>query len=542
MAKVTLVRPPALVPKGSLQGPITPPLGVAYLAASLRAAGHVPVVIDATGEAPFNQVLCFDDRLIAAGLPVDEIVARIPEDTDIVGISCMFSQDWPYAKRIVEAIRSRLPRVLIIAGGEHITALASYILESCPEIDLCALGEGEETIVEIAACVDKGGDLGNLHGLALRRSGKPVQTPARARVRNIDAIPPPAWDLVPMNNYLDNGMGYGIDLGRSMPMLATRGCPYQCTFCSNPVMWTTRWVARDPGLVLDEFQDYAARYQATNIDFYDLTAILKKDWIVKFCSMIEQRGMKFTWQTPSGTRSEALDAEVCRALYRSGCRYISYAPESGSPSVLKRIKKRVNLDKMMASMRAAVKEGMSVKANMIIGIPDETRREAWESIGFLAKLAILGVQDIGISTFSPYPGSELFDHLRERGKLPKLNEDYFLSLASQTDISMSVSHCENLSNREVSILHVVGYATFYGLQYAIRPWRLVRTLYNVASNKQKSRLDKLLQELLQRRAAVKRRALSEPQTSSTVARAPTLNGTPPRNAEPSALDRAGALP
>src|SRR6201999_3016153 len=149
-------------------------------------------------------------------------------------------------------------------------------------------------------------------------------------IRALDTIPPPAWELVPLENYLSNGLTNGVNLGRSMPMLASRGCPYQCTFCSSPFMWTTRWVSRDVHLLVDEIIEYQERFGITNVDFYDLTAIVKRDWIIKFCEEPLRRGVKITWQLPSGTRSEAIDAEVVGWLERSGCRNLSYAPESGS--------------------------------------------------------------------------------------------------------------------------------------------------------------------------------------------------------------------
>ncbi len=104
-----------------------------------------------------------------------------------------------------------------------------------------------------------------------------------------------------------------------MPLMATRGCPYRCTFCSNPVMYGTRWVARSPDHVLDEIQRYQDRYGATDFPFWDLTMVLKRDWVLDFCSKVEERGMEFTWQLPSGTRAEIVDHEVARALCRSGC-------------------------------------------------------------------------------------------------------------------------------------------------------------------------------------------------------------------------------
>jgi radical SAM superfamily enzyme YgiQ (UPF0313 family) len=504
MTNVTFVRPPCLISKGTLQGPITPPIGVAYLAASLRNAGHKPVIVDALGEAPFNHVPCFDDRMIAIGLPVEQIVARIPDDTEVIGLSCMFSQDWPYTYVIAEAIRKKFPSALIVAGGEHITALPLLTLEDSPEIDVCVLGEGEEAIVDIANCVAMRTEIGELPGIALRCNGKPEKTKPRTRVKDVDAIPQPAWDIAPIANYLDNNLGYGVDLGRSMPILATRGCPYQCTFCSNPTMWTTRWFARDPAKVLDEIQYYIDHYNATNIDFYDLTAIVKKKWIITFCEMIEQRGMKFTWQLPSGTRSEAIDAEVCRALYRAGCRNMTYAPESGSPEVLKRIKKKVNLDNLMVSMRGAIREGMNVKTNIIIGFPDETRKEVWQTVRFVARMALGGVHDVSVSLFSPYPGSELFDGIRKAGKLPELDDEYYFSLASYTDVTTTIGWCDNLSSRELSFFRILALLSFYVLQWGTRPWRAFATVYNIFANRQVSRLDKSLQDFFKRHTADKK--------------------------------------
>ncbi len=113
-------------------------------------------------------------------------------------------------------------------------------------------------------------------------------------------------------------------------------------------MWTTRYTTRAPALVVDEIEDYVRRYRVENIDFYDLTAIVKRDWILEFCRLLDARGLRITWQLPSGTRSEALDEPVLRAMYRSGCRNVSYAPESGSERTLEAIKKKVKLDRLEA--------------------------------------------------------------------------------------------------------------------------------------------------------------------------------------------------
>src|SRR5262249_6972104 len=159
---------------------------------------------------------------------------------------------------------------------------------------------------------------------------------ARKRIRNVDDLPLPAWDGFPMEEYLSTRNGNGVYRGRAMGILATRGCPYKCTFCSNPSMYGNLWMPRSPAKVLDEIELYIKKYNAQNIDFYDLTFVLRKSWILEFCREIERRGLVFTWQLPTGTRSEVIDREVSEALYRTGCRNITYAPESGSPETLKR--------------------------------------------------------------------------------------------------------------------------------------------------------------------------------------------------------------
>ena len=118
--------------------------------------------------------------------------------------------------------------------------------------------------------------------------------------------------------------------GRTMPILGTRGCPYQCTFCSNPMMWTTRYTMRNPVKVVDEMEWLVKQFKINSVDFMDLTAIVKKNWILDFCRELSIRKLNVTWNLPTGTRSEALDDETLKAIFEAGCTFLSYAPESGS--------------------------------------------------------------------------------------------------------------------------------------------------------------------------------------------------------------------
>ena len=507
MRKVVLIRPHMLIPRYSFTGLTVPPLGLAYVAAVLQQRGHHVVLIDAVGEAieQHNPHHDAHDDFILHGLTTEQILDRIPVDVDFIGMSCMFSHEFPVYKELLQAIKQRFPQVPLVAGGEHVTALPDETFRQCAGLDIAVMGEGEDALADIVATDGSDDELSRVPGLRWRdRQGTIRSSGQRARVRDIDAFPLPAWDLVPLENYWKYGMGLGVDRGRSMPMLATRGCPYQCTFCSNPLMWTTRWIARKPDAVLQEMRGYMEKYGAVNFDFYDLTAIVKKSWIVDFCTRIVESGVRFSYQLPSGTRSEAIDRDVARLLFASGCRNMTYAPESGSPETLQRIKKRIKVGRMLESMRDCYKERLNIKANIIVGFPGDTYRDLWNTYLFIARMALTGVQDVTIQPFSAYPGTELFDQLRRENRIAELNDEYFYGLADYSDLSKAVSWSEHLSSRTVLWYRTVGMLSFYLISYAVRPWRLVRVVSNLLRGRQESRMERALSDIFQRRHALAR--------------------------------------
>lgn len=508
---VTLIRPAMVSSVGTWSSPVTPPLGLAYLARTLLSNGSTVAVVDAIGEK-IDQFIR-DDFYVYQGLTIEETIDRIDPSTNLIGLSCMFTQDWPWIRLMIRAIRARFPETIIIAGGEHITALPEFSLRDAPELDYCVLGEGEQAIVDFVNALDDPERLEEVTGLAFLRGDEVVRTKPRARIRDVDAVGYPAWHLFPMENYLTSRNAHGVFLGRTMGILATRGCPYKCTFCSNPVMYGNLWMARSPKDVLDEIQHDIETYQAENIDFYDLTMILKRSWIIEFCKLIVERGMKFTWQLPTGTRSEVIDDEVSGWLYRTGCRNITYAPESGSEETLKLIKKQVHVPKVIESIKAALRNGIHVKCNIIIGFPHETRRHVIETMKFVWRLAVIGTHDVGIFMFSPYPGSALFKELQEEGRIGGLNEDYFKSLVAFMDPLAPQAYCRHVSGRELAIWRFFGMASFFALSFLIRPWRFIKLVRNLIRNESDTVLEQRLGAILRRHAVRKDNA---PVSAATV--------------------------
>jgi len=474
---IVLVRPASLLPLSAHNIWVldAPPIGLAYLAASLKKAGHRVRIVDAFGEAP-DKVTRDADGYGINGLVAEQVVDRIPADVDLIGVTCMFSNSWIYCRRTIAAVAAAFPNVPLVVGGEHASSDYERLLQRVPEVLCCVLGEGEETIVELAAHLGQGLPLDGVAGLALRdATGAVRKTAPRGRLTDIDAIPWPDWESVPLANYLDNQLTHDPFTARSMPMLASRGCPYQCTFCSSPQMFGTKWVAREPRQVVDEMAHYHATLGASYFEFQDLTMVIRRDWIIEFSRLLIDRKLEVQWCMPSGTRSEALDAEVLGWMKRSGCRSFAYAPESGSEAELARIKKKVKLSRMLDSMRAAVQVGMVTRTHLIFGMPGQTKRDVLQSLLFMVRLAFAGVHDLACYAFSPYPGSELYDQLVAAGRIVPEADDYDRVLAQNifTNYKLRRSWTPHLPWWSLGWLCVGTMASFYVLQFLLRPTRLV---------------------------------------------------------------------
>src|SRR5258708_7530153 len=328
---VTLIEPPKFVTASNhLSVVAMPPLGLAYLSGALLAGGHSASIVDAIGE-DIERLTLFDAKksIFLRGLREDEIVERIPKDTGLIGVSCMFSYQWLTVRTLLEAIKKRFPRTPLVIGGEHATGLANEVLRTSP-VDYAVMGEGEETMVALADALQHGQKPEALEGVAFRATdGKIVINPRRKRIASIDDIPLPAWHLFNLESYIAHNQPHGAARGRFIPMLATRGCRFQCPFCTSPQMWTTKWVARKPQLVVDEMEQYIRQYGIADFQFEDLTAIVRRDWILEFCYEIIKRGLKLTFQLQSGKRSEAVAVQEVTALKRARCHHVAVAPEWG---------------------------------------------------------------------------------------------------------------------------------------------------------------------------------------------------------------------
>ncbi len=494
--RVALLRPNVVMMPQSLSfwGPV-PPIGLAYIAAVLSDAGHQVDVIDSVGEA-IEQFEDFESpagpmRLI--GLSTRQIIDRIHPDTTVLGVTNMFVHEWGPLRDLLEAIKAARPDLVVVVGGDNATAFWPWMFEQTDAIDYAVLGEGEATAVELVDRVATGRSMDGLPGIASRvplDEDGTCDTGLSIRRRKLSEIPTPAWDAFPVDEYLAFADFWGVHHGRSMPILATRGCPYKCSFCSSPQMWTTRYVVRDPDEVADEIADYVDRFKIQNVNFSDLTAITRRKWTLEFCDALQARDLDITWQLPTGTRAEALDEEVLQRLKDTGCRYIKYAPESGSERMLKIYDKRLKLPTILDSLKAAQKVGIVTGINIIIGHPEETWKDVWLSFRFMLKAARAGCSDCGVVTFGPYPGSADFHGLVERGEVV-IDERYpYVSLARGS--SSSVSYNPRMTGRQMRAAQWSMMVVFYALGHLLHPKRFVDHVRAFFTGREVTAVDQLI--------------------------------------------------
>ncbi len=236
------------------------------------------------------------------------------------------------------------------------------------EVDICALGEGEDTLVDVLTTLENGDSLESVKGVAYLDSNKKViVTDKRNRINQLENIPWPNWDTVPLDKYFNINQGINSNYKKAMIMLATRGCPHACGFCTNDIMWNSKWIARDASDVVNEIKHYVTEYGVDNIDFVDLTIVVNREWMFKFCELLINENLGITWTIPVGTRTEGIDYSLLKVVKQSGLIRLMYVAESGSRSTLNRIEKCLVINNFNKVVKETIKLKIDVKINYIFG-------------------------------------------------------------------------------------------------------------------------------------------------------------------------------
>lgn len=411
--RVLLIVPPDLCLPGDEYFAMFP-LGLGYLAAALEKEGHEVQVLDSQIE---NQNPTLVDGFYHVGLSWNEIKERIKKiNPDFVGISCLFTSQSNQMHKVAEIVKS-VKDIPVIVGGVHPTALYDKVMED-KNIDYIILGEGEISLSKLI----KGADKKKIDGLVYREKGKVKKNPKVKFIEDLDSLPFPARHLFQMEKYIYSLRNHATFAKRTpiATVLTSRGCPFDCIFCSIHGVCGYKWRPRDPYKVVDEIEFLVKNYGIKEIHFEDdnLTVDKKRAGII--CDEIIKRKLDITWTTPNGVRIDTLDEELLMKMKKSGCYLLFVGVESGNQYVLdKLINKKLSLKKVEEINKLIKKVGIKRIAFFVMGTPGETKEHIKDSIKFMLKLDL---DDIFLSIVSPYPGSKLYEKSIEKGWL--VNQDF----------------------------------------------------------------------------------------------------------------------
>lgn len=367
------------------------PLGILSIATYLNANGHDAVICD--------RFFCKDS--------VENIIKE--HNADIIGVSVISHQ---FIKDAIEISKEAKKAGVPVVWGGSLTTPAFEVVIASDYVDYVSLNEGEETWLEMADAFDKGSDFENIAGLAYKKDGKVVRTADRDFV-DLSKLPTIDWSLVDVNNYFQKSYGYE----KQLVTYLSKGCTGRCTYCYNPIFNRSTRRIRPLEQVVDEMCGLVRDYGADGFDFSDDTMFNNRDDVVNFCNSILAREEKFCW---SGYLSFGVvnDLEGYELMYKAGCRSMIYGVESGSPRVLKSVRKRNRLDNVLSNVELCVKAGIVPILMFIIGFPGETLEDIRETVELVKKVKGGAVV---FNYFTPLPGTMVYNQLVEEGKLTPPN-------------------------------------------------------------------------------------------------------------------------
>ena len=383
--KVALVIPPTL-DMSKMWCPNLP-IGLAYLAAVLEKADYELALIDC-------QALEIDHKMLGAKLASFK--------PDVVGITSVtpFIQSTLLAARVA---KETCPNAPVILGGPHATFLDSQILSENSDVDIIVRGEGEETLLELLLNLSYAGNLHNVSGISFRKNEEVVRTANRPFIQNLDELPYPAYHYFALSKYQFFGR-------RILPILTSRGCPFQCSYCVSSRMVGTAFRARDPNKVVDELEWLKNEQKAGTFSFYDDAFTYDQRRAIKICDEIRKRRIGIPWDCQ--TRVDRISREVLVKMKEADCQLVSFGAESGCQKILDAVNKRTTVEQNEKAIKLAKEVGLSVAMSVVIGYPSETAESLQQTFSFIKRAK---PDYVYLCLATPYPGTALRSTLEDLG-------------------------------------------------------------------------------------------------------------------------------
>lgn len=440
------------------------PLNITYLGSIARKAGHNVSLIDLRVE---QQKLKFsvsnsfesDDVRFLTKIMEDKIVAN---NTDIIGINCLYSGLFPVVVHLAKHIKLLNPKIKVVIGGIHPTMYAKEILNQYKDsIDYAIVGEGESAFIKLLDCLaanDLSG-ISRIDGLGYLENSQAVVNPKSSYIENLDELPFPAVDLLNISDYYTDTSGWhspkGFAIKTPVPILTSRSCPNMCNFCSMHLVHGRKIRYRSVENVLEEMKMYINNYGLNYFNITDDNLTLNKERVVKLMNLIVKEKLNIQFSTENGVYVNALDEEVLDAMSSAGLVRLHLAFETGSDYIRTKVIGKYLLNKKIYELKDIfLKEKYNhiyLYGYFVIGFPEETEETLSDTYKLITSFPL---DNYSVFYAIPFPGTRLYNQcLKEK----LFTEKYFYdtdSLVQQVDVGQMVKGLPNIKpyNLELSQL------------------------------------------------------------------------------------------
>jgi anaerobic magnesium-protoporphyrin IX monomethyl ester cyclase len=477
--KVLLVNPPQTFYPGSDPPAGNLPLGLMYIAAVLDKAGYPVEILDAFIKGSFRKI----GDTLTVGMPYEEIKEEIRRrKPDIVGIANPFTCQVEHAIKVGNIVKEVDPSILTVAGGPHVPAVPVEFMEEAENIDIAVVGEGEYAMLDIVKVSEGTKKISDVQGIVYRKNGTITQNALRPFIKNLDELPFPAYHLVDMEQYLSpKKIEYRSFKDRAISMITSRGCPFNCCFCSVHLHMGKMFRAHSVNYVINHIEHVVNKYRVKTIFFEDdnLTFDLKR--FEAICDQIIEKRIRFNWETPNGIRADYLTRGLLEKMKKSGCQSVFFGIESGDQYVLDNIiDKRLNLKTVVEVAKMCKEIGISTAAFYIIGFPGEKKEHMLKTVELALRLK--REYDVGmlLHVATPSLGTRLYKECREKGYIQgDLTSRSFAEVRQTRGMPLITTEDFMASEvKEIAAMAVQRYKRLSLINYFKNPWKTLKTALN----------------------------------------------------------------
>ena len=390
------------------------PLGLSYIAACLRARGHEVTVYGAEHgtDTRYESIVTYSENfsrykkaIESAQYPIWDEVRKVISsfDPEVVGITVL-TPKVPSAFRIAQICKSLRPETKVVFGGQHPTIRPEEMLSN-QHVDFVVRGEGEQTFCEIVDCLQSAQpNYDVIAGLSFRKDKDLHHNPDRARIEELNPLPLPARDrLFDFETYTPAQLSM---------IMTSRGCPFQCGFCSSQNMWGRQVRFRSIDNVLDEILELKEKHSVRHITFMDDSFTVSRNRVEQMCRALIDNHVDINWSCL--TRVDMISDEVIKLMKRAGCAKLDIGIESGNQRILDLIKKDITLEDVRKAVRILKHNNMFWSGFFMFGFPTETEEEVLDTLQFLYEIK---PDWANISIFTAYPGTPLYTLAKQKGMI-----------------------------------------------------------------------------------------------------------------------------